>query len=123
MNNIKCQSCGVNFKSFKRKKYCENCLLKNRRKNVLESSRKRMIRNREFVKNYKEGRKCELCGYNNYPQLLEFHHKNRKEKTNGVNLLMKTLKNLRIIEEEIKKCRLLCANCHKELHLKEGYKK
>lgn len=83
------------------------------------SSTKRMIRNRKFVRDYKQNKKCEICGYNKYPELLIFHHKNKEEKNKGVNILMKTLKNLEIIKIEIDKCLLLCSNCHRELHLNE----
>ena len=86
------------------------------------STRKRMIRNREFVRDYKQNKKCEICGYNKYPELLIFHHKD-KEKNSGVNILMKSLKNLEIIKIEINKCMLLCSNCHRELHLKERQNK
>jgi hypothetical protein len=78
-----------------------------------------MIRNREFIKDYKRDKKCEMCGYNKYTELLDFHHKNKGKKNRRINVLMKTLKNLEIIKEEIKKCVLLCSNCHRELHLKE----
>ena len=88
----------------------------------LNSTRRRMLRNREFVRNYKEDKSCEICGYNKFPELLVFHHKNKKEKNKGINILMKSLKNLKIIENEINNCRLLCSNCHRELHLKERQK-
>ena len=78
-----------------------------------------MIRNREFIKEYKKDKKCEVCGYNKFPRILSFHHKNRVKKDKGVNFLMKSLKNLDVIKKEIDKCILLCPNCHNELHLKE----
>ena len=83
------------------------------------SSTKRMIRNREFIKNYKRDKKCEICGYCKCPVILEFHHVDKEEKNKTVNILTKTLKNLDTIKKEINKCRLLCPNCHKELHLGE----
>lgn len=82
-----------------------------------------MIRNREFIKDYKKDECCQVCGYNKFPEILEFHHRNKEEKSKTVNMLMKTLKNLETIETEIKKCVLLCPNCHGELHLKEKYEK
>ena len=83
------------------------------------SSIKRMIRNREFVRDYKKNKKCERCGYNKFTEILEFHHVNSQEKDKSINRLMKTLKSLEIINQEIKKCILLCPNCHRELHLQE----
>ena len=57
------------------------------------------------------GGECEYCGDNNIFHLV-FHHK--KDKLYNIN----DIKSYRwdIIEKEIKKCSLLCHNCHNELH-------
>jgi hypothetical protein len=73
--------------------------------------------------NYKKDKKCEICGYNKFTKILEFHHKVKNKKSANVSNLMKTLKNLETIKKEIQKCFLLCPNCHRELHLKENYGK
>jgi len=78
-----------------------------------------MIRNREFVRGYKKDKGCEICGYKKYTEILEFHHRGKENKNKTVNTLMKTLKNLNTIKKEMDKCRLLCPNCHRELHLLE----
>jgi hypothetical protein len=85
---------------------------------VFNSTKQRMIRNREFIFNYKKDKGCLICGYNKIPQILHFHHRNKTEKNNGINVLMKTLKSLEVIKEEIKKCDLLCPNCHAEITFK-----
>ena len=59
------------------------------------------------------GGKCEKCGYDKCAAAMDFHHKDpsKKEFTIGTkNIGFKRL------SEEIKKCILLCANCHRELH-------
>lgn len=78
----------------------------------------------EYVKNsrynlkqrllYVMGEKCCICGYNKCPTALEFHHKNPEEKdfTLGANANISFAK----ANEEIKKCILVCANCHREIH-------
>ena len=111
--NKRCKNCREEFESYKNRRYCKKC------KKFSNSSTMRMIRNREFIKSYKKDKRCELCGYNKYPEILQFHHKDRNLKNEGVNVLMKTLKNLDLIKSEIKKCIILCPNCHNELHLKE----
>jgi 5-methylcytosine-specific restriction endonuclease McrA len=64
------------------------------------------------------GGKCMHCGYSKYPEVLEFHHKNPKEK--DFNLSAKGhCRSWERVMEEIKKCLLLCANCHRELHVKQ----
>jgi len=118
----KCKDCGSEFWRWAGREYCKKCsILRNRRKGS-ESSTKRMIRNREFIYNYKKDKKCEVCGYNKYPEILAFHHKNKEIKGHGINILMKTLQKIETIKNEIEKCMLLCPNCHNELHLKEKYK-
>ena len=59
--------------------------------------------------------KCALCGYNRNFMVIEFHHKNPKEKEANVSRLMEqrpTPKRLVGLD----KCMALCANCHRELH-------
>jgi hypothetical protein len=63
---------------------------------------------------YKGGR-CELCGYNKCIGALEFHHKDPKEKDFTIaKAKLTTFSNK--ITEELDKCALLCANCHRETH-------
>jgi Zn finger protein HypA/HybF involved in hydrogenase expression len=115
-----CKYCGVDFQASKRKLYCDDCITKHIKTPLPSSStRMRMIRNREFITNHKKGKKCEICSYNKNPEILDFHHKNKGEKSKGVNYLMKTLKSIYTIKKEIEKCILVCPNCHRELHLKE----
>jgi hypothetical protein len=72
------------------------------------------------VRKYKESiGKCELCGWNKHIVILQFHHldKNRKRfKFNTGHLGSYSWKS---IEDEIKKCKLVCPNCHNWIHYKE----
>ena len=63
------------------------------------------------------GGKCSVCGYNKCIQALDAHHINPEEKelTLSANHNIATAK----ILEELKKCTLLCANCHREHHAGE----
>ena len=60
------------------------------------------------------GGKCAICGYCRYIGALQFHHRDRKDKSfaigsDGVTRAMARL------QAEAKKCVLLCANCHAEV--------
>lgn len=70
------------------------------------------IKRKEILVNILGG-KCIKCGYNKCVRALDFHHIDPKEKDFSIsqkwNTIIKCL-------EEIKKCILLCSNCHRELH-------
>lgn len=69
---------------------------------------------------------CELCGYNSYYEALEFHHiKDKNFNLSKIFLYEKSSEELKNkIEEEIKKCKVLCTNCHHDLHFdKEKFEK
>ena len=38
----------------------------------------RKEKRQKFILTYKKGKCCELCGYKEYPEIIQFHHKNRK---------------------------------------------
>lgn len=59
------------------------------------------------------GGKCERCGYDKYLGALEFHHTDPSEKDFTIGNRDFRLKDC---IEESKKCVLLCANCHREIH-------
>lgn len=56
------------------------------------------------------GGSCQLCGYRSFLSALEFHHVSGKDRQ------VSTIKNRMMALEEIKKCILLCKNCHMEKH-------
>ncbi len=64
------------------------------------------------------GGKCMKCGYNKYPEVLEFHHKNPKEKEFGISR-SGHCRSWERVKKEIEKCNLLCANCHREIHIEQ----
>ena len=60
------------------------------------------------------GGECCVCGYSRCLEALEFHHTNPQDKefqlSNHFRLPIERF------EAELKKCVLLCANCHREAH-------
>ena len=117
---LDCSYCGKDFQDNKRRIYCDDCIAKHKKEPLPKSSTTmRMIRNRNFLKTYKVDKKCEFCGYNKHPGILEFHHKDKNDKTDEVSRLTKSLKSIYTIKKEIEKCILICPNCHRELHLLE----
>jgi hypothetical protein len=60
-----------------------------------------------------KGGKCYICGYSKYSGALDFHHIDPKTKSLGIVKLINNTWSL--IQKEIDKCVLLCANCHREV--------
>jgi len=63
--------------------------------------------------------KCCLCGFDKFQEALEFHHVNPDEKEFGVCDSNAVTKALEKQLNEMKKCILVCANCHRGIH--SGY--
>lgn len=84
-----------------------------------EGYRKRKKRIRLYVDDYKLSRGCSVCGYNKCAAALDFHHEgDDKEFDIGTGMHCSFKK----LQEEMKKCMVLCRNCHSELHDKERKK-
>jgi hypothetical protein len=67
---------------------------------------------RAEVARIKLERGCADCGYRAHPAALEFDHLPGTQKVAGVALLA-TRHNRRRLYEEIAKCEVVCANCHR----------
>jgi len=67
----------------------------------------------KFIQDYKLSKGCVICGYNKYSGALDFHHNGEKEFNIGAEAGSKSLK---LTKEEMDKCIILCANCHREIH-------
>jgi len=98
-----CTDCGRKFK-WTKNNVCSTCRTFKRRN-------EQRIRAIEYC-----GGKCKNCGHED-TDVLTFHHKNPKTKKFA--LCNHWHKAWSTILKEIKKCELLCANCHIKLHRKE----
>jgi len=83
----------------------------NKRNKVRTDQKKWADQRREFINSLKACG-CQVCGYNKCFAALEFHHLDPKVKEKRVSQLSSEEK----IKEEIKKCVVLCSNCHREVH-------
>ena len=109
-----CQNLFLNKQ--KNRHYCYECIPEG-----ISSTRRQLAKTRafkHFLVNYKGG-KCEICGYNKYEGALEFHHKNPQEKDIEISKWnFNYNQDIQIYLNEVDKCQLLCANCHREQHYK-----
>ncbi len=59
---------------------------------------------------------CVKCGYNKCEEALEFHHVDPSTKEYSPARIMGSRSWL-TVKKELDKCILICANCHRELHV------
>lgn len=92
----------------------ENRKYSDRRKYLIQavSKRRKIIRSKAIQH---LGGKCMRCGYNKYPEVLEFHHRDPSKKLFGLGQKGLT-RSWERVKSEIEKCDLFCANCHREIH-------
>ena len=63
------------------------------------------------------GAKCQICGYDKCQNALHFHHINPEDKKFAISdAVSRKSFTEEEIDAEIKKCVLICANCHAEVH-------
>jgi len=62
-----------------------------------------------------KGGKCAICGYDRCLEALEFHHLDSEGKDFGISDKGYT-RSWKKVKEELDKCVMLCANCHREVH-------
>lgn len=92
---------------------------KNNKQYYYERNKKARIELRKWYIEYKSHLQCEICG-ENHPACIDFHHKESSFKTDNISQAFPNWSKKRILEE-IKKCRILCANCHRKLHYEETH--
>lgn len=80
-------------------------------------TRRRSYKNNVWVEysKYKRTLKCISCP-EDHPATLQFHHRNPDDKSFEIAGAVSRGVSWGIILEEIKKCDVLCANCHAKLH-------
>ena len=88
---------------------------KDRRETIIASVIRRRKEIRMKAINHLGG-KCIKCGYDKYPEVLEFHHKDPSQKEFNVSR-KGHCRSWERVKKEIEKCDLLCANCHREIHV------
>ena len=89
---------------------------KDRREYLIKAVYARRKKVRAMAVAHKGGR-CEKCGYDRCIDALEFHHMDPSRKDFSISSKGYT-RSWEKVKEELDKCMILCANCHRELHAK-----
>ena len=92
----------------------------NRVKVILASYRRKQEQKKKWFE-FKCSLRCAYCG-ENHPATLDFHHEDPSKKDREVSYFVKNYQYKRAMEE-VKKCLVLCANCHRKVHFGEQQKR
>lgn len=95
----------------------EKVVARNKRYKSKFSGRWSSRRGAMWKYNYLLGKSCEHCGESDMLK-MQFDHKSEYEKHSNITNLLNG--NLDKLKAEVKKCRVLCANCHQIKTLKEN---
>ena len=101
------------------KKYGEKYYLRNKQ-DIIEKNRINRKKHREKWREFKKTLSCEKCGLS-HPATIDFHHPLNSGETK-VSFYVQQNQWKRAYEE-VAKCQVLCANCHRILHYEERFEK
>lgn len=79
-----------------------------------KSQQKRKRWSQNFANRVKTKFGCSQCG-EKYPKALDFHHI-RGSKFHSISFLCLKGYTMKVIKDEMRKCVILCANCHRKQH-------
>lgn len=80
-----------------------------------ESQEKARLQKKKKLECYKLKHGCKRCGYSLCTAALDFHRLDSRAKKTALNQASWS-PNSKKVKEELKKCILLCKNCHSEIH-------
>ena len=120
LSTLSCQWCGIELKG-KQTKFCSNrCKHKHRVHQdpdaVKRYARQKKDEQKAITDKIKLEKGCARCGYNEHPAALDFNHLDPSTKSFRIASDYTTKEKLM---EEISKCEVLCANCHR-IHTHEN---
>jgi hypothetical protein len=100
----------------KHKEYSREYYLANKEKTLIANAKTRKKAREEWIE-YKSTLSCTKCNFS-HPAALDFHHEDPSQKTGNVHRFAASGQ-YKKAHEEIKKCIVLCANCHRIHHYEE----
>lgn len=88
------------------------------RKKGNSTSKRNSKKKLEYMKRYKLFVGCAFCGYKKHSAALDFDHINPDTKLGTLSHVYKSW-GIKKLKDEMRKCQVLCANCHREKTMKE----
>ncbi len=97
---------GSQYQKFGKSHYQRN------RQDYIDKAKRRREKNWQYIKDIKKKGKCVDCGIKDY-RVLEFDHMPQFPKYKMISKMANEGYSIPKLEEEINKCELRCANCHR----------
>ena len=90
---------------------------------MIPTSRSKAKRIENWDKTFKfyGGRRCMVCGFESDQPIYELHHHDQEGKETNVSSIMHH--GFPKVEKELRKCILVCSNCHRICHHQERERK
>lgn len=104
------RNCKICQRDYDAKSYTGNT---ERQEQIRAWSKRKYAKNRDFVKRYKSFCGCKICGEKD-SIVLDLHHLSASTKDADPSSLYG--KSRERLKTEIRKCVVLCANCHRRVH-------
>lgn len=101
------------MREYRRKWYREN------KTHAKKKVNERRTEIKSWARDIRSKLKCQNC-HENHPACLEFHHLDPTQKETTISLATCNGWSKERILEEMKKCIVLCSNCHGKLHYNNG---
>lgn len=103
-----CRDC---TKAHNRRTYLTN---EKRRESIKADRDKLKTWNKTLLERYKRLKGCKYCKVEFTPVALDLHHPDPTEKEGNVSRLICV--STKRLKSEIRKCEVVCSNCHRKLH-------
>jgi predicted HNH restriction endonuclease len=82
------------------------------------SKKRHRNKKRDYVTRKKRETGCQVCRWNGCEKALDLHHVDPSEKSGNFNKIISN-GSIKAMEDELEKCVVLCANCHRLVHANE----
>ena len=82
---------------------------------VKRNNKKYIRRNKVAFYKWLSEQECAICGEDDMT-VFEMHHRDPSKKEIGITVMLQRVFSIERLFKEIKKCDVLCANCHKRIH-------
>jgi len=105
----------IGWYAFDRQKILKKCrAYRNKNKKLITARRQLPYKACQLTMSRLKINGCAICGYSEYPEALDFHHVNPKNKEFGITVSTLARSDKKVVEE-LNKCILLCSNCHRHI--------